>query len=33
VVAGAVRDEWPAAGVRGMVDTVLFLADDAAGLL
>jgi len=33
VVAGADRDEWPAAGARGMVDTVLFLADDAAGLL
>ena len=33
VVAGADRDEWPAAGARGIVDTVLFLADDAAGLL
>ena len=30
VVEGAAAEEWPAAGVHGRKETVLFLADDAA---
>lgn len=33
VVAGADPVDWPAAGARGAEETVLYLTDDAAGLL
>lgn len=33
VVADADPVEWPAAGARGLVDTTLFVAADAAGLI
>ncbi|GJN42521.1 6-phosphogluconolactonase [Corynebacterium ammoniagenes] len=33
VVAGADAEDWPAAGARGLEETVLFLADNAAGAL
>lgn len=33
VVAGSDPVEWPAAGATGIEDTVLYLSDDAAGLL
>ncbi|QGU04661.1 6-phosphogluconolactonase [Corynebacterium comes] len=33
VVAGSNPADWPAAGARGMEETVLYLTDDAAGLL
>lgn len=33
VAAGSSADDWPAAGAHGRLETVMFLADDAAGLI
>lgn len=33
IIAGAAAEDWPAAGARGAAETVLFLAEDAAGLI